>query len=80
MAESSSILFSSSCTSEPHVHWCMYMCVRDTVIYVALLIVVCTFYAFKTRKIPENFNESKFIGFTMYTVRAPTLCISFGYY
>jgi len=32
-----------------------------------LLIVVCTVYAVKTRKIPENFNESKHIGFTMYT-------------
>jgi len=32
-----------------------------------LLIVVCTVYAVKTRKIPENFNESRHIGFTMYT-------------
>jgi len=31
------------------------------------LITTCTLYAIKTRKIPENFNESKFIGFTMYT-------------
>lgn len=31
-----------------------------------LLIVLCTVYAFKTRKIPENFNETKYIGFTMY--------------
>ncbi|CAD7094167.1 unnamed protein product [Hermetia illucens] len=32
-----------------------------------LLIVLCTVYAFKTRKIPENFNEAKYIGFTMYS-------------
>ncbi|XP_022098848.1 metabotropic glutamate receptor 3-like [Acanthaster planci] len=35
--------------------------------YNMLLILCCTVYAFKTRKIPENFNEAKFIGFTMYT-------------
>ncbi|XP_013392097.2 metabotropic glutamate receptor 3 [Lingula anatina] len=35
--------------------------------YIMLLIIVCTVYAVKTRNIPENFNESKFIGFTMYT-------------
>ncbi|VDD75673.1 unnamed protein product, partial [Mesocestoides corti] len=35
--------------------------------YIMLLIVVCTIYAVKTRSIPENFNESRFIGFTMYT-------------
>ena len=32
-----------------------------------LLIIICTVYAVKTRNIPENFNESKFIGFSMYT-------------
>ncbi|KAM7535362.1 hypothetical protein Aperf_G00000099435 [Anoplocephala perfoliata] len=35
--------------------------------YIMLLIVVCTIYAVKTRSIPENFNESRFIGFAMYT-------------
>ncbi|KAM9226986.1 metabotropic glutamate receptor 2-like [Leptosomus discolor] len=35
--------------------------------YNVLLIVLCTVYAFKTRKCPENFNQAKFIGFTMYT-------------
>lgn len=32
-----------------------------------LLIIVCTYYAVLTRKIPEAFNESQHIGFTMYT-------------
>ena len=32
-----------------------------------VLITVCTIYAVKTRKVPENFNEAKFIGLTMYT-------------
>ncbi|CAM1291850.1 GRM1 (predicted) [Pycnogonum litorale] len=31
------------------------------------LIIMCTLYALKTRNVPENFNEAKFIGFTMYT-------------
>ncbi|CAH0715878.1 unnamed protein product, partial [Brenthis ino] len=35
--------------------------------YPIVLIVVCTVYAILTRKIPEAFNESKHIGFTMYT-------------
>ncbi|XP_015185751.1 PREDICTED: metabotropic glutamate receptor 2-like isoform X1 [Polistes dominula] len=35
--------------------------------YPIILIVVCTIYAILTRKIPEAFNESKYIGFTMYT-------------
>ena len=46
--------------------------VRDSsfllsLVYNMFLITTCTLYAVKTRKIPENFNESKFIGFTMYT-------------
>lgn len=35
--------------------------------YPIILIISCTFFAIITRKIPEAFNESKFIGFTMYT-------------
>ena len=34
--------------------------------YSMFLVVLCTIYAIKTRKIPENFNETKFIGFTCY--------------
>ncbi|XP_028653717.1 metabotropic glutamate receptor 1-like isoform X2 [Erpetoichthys calabaricus] len=32
-----------------------------------LLIMSCTYYAFKTRNVPANFNEAKYIAFTMYT-------------
>lgn len=35
--------------------------------YNALLVSICTMYAIRTRKVPENFNETKFIGFTCYT-------------
>uniref|UniRef100_A0A1I8JND7 G_PROTEIN_RECEP_F3_4 domain-containing protein n=1 Tax=Macrostomum lignano TaxID=282301 RepID=A0A1I8JND7_9PLAT len=34
---------------------------------ILILIVLCTLYAFKTRNIPENFNEAKYIAFTMYS-------------
>ena len=32
-----------------------------------LLIVLCTVFAFRTRKVPACFNEAKYIGFVMYT-------------
>ncbi|WKY04772.1 hypothetical protein Q1695_005634 [Nippostrongylus brasiliensis] len=47
-----------------------------SLLYNLLLIVACTVYAFKTRKIPENFNETRHIGFTMYSTCI--LWLSFG--
>ncbi len=38
-----------------------------SLIYNVLLVLICTMYAVRTRKVPENFNETKFIGFTCYT-------------
>lgn len=38
-----------------------------SLVYNMILILMCTLYAFKTRKIPEDFNEAKYIGFTMYS-------------
>ncbi len=38
-----------------------------SLVYDTALIVLCTVFAIKSRKVPENFNEAKFIGFTMYT-------------
>lgn len=35
--------------------------------YNMFLVILCTLYAIKTRNLPENFNEAKFIGFSMYT-------------
>lgn len=46
----------------PGSSWCLV-----SFTYPALLICVCTAYAVITRAIPEAFNESKYIGFTMYT-------------
>lgn len=35
--------------------------------FIFLLIFMCTCYAFRTRNVPENFNETKFVGFAIYT-------------
>ncbi|CAF1250304.1 unnamed protein product [Rotaria sp. Silwood1] len=39
-----------------------------SLIYNMLLVISCTLYAIKTRHIPENYNEAKYIGFAMYSI------------
>ena len=39
-----------------------------TITTVLVLALACIYYAFKGRKIPENFNEARYIGFSMYIV------------
>ncbi|XP_072535124.1 metabotropic glutamate receptor 1 isoform X1 [Salminus brasiliensis] len=43
------------------------LCMVAPLGYNGLLIMSCTYYAFKTRNVPANFNEAKYIAFTMYT-------------
>ncbi len=42
--------------------------------YNGLIIIGCCFYAFKARSIPDNFNESKFIGVSVYST--VIICLS----
>lgn len=39
----------------------------NTLAFNMTLILLCTLFAFKTRKIPGNYNEAKYIAFTMYS-------------
>ncbi|KAJ7388598.1 hypothetical protein OS493_036826 [Desmophyllum pertusum] len=41
--------------------------------YLVLLSLICTFHAFKARKLPENFNEARYIGFAMYILLLSTI-------
>ena len=48
--------------------------------FVALLIIMCTLYAVKTRNLPDNFNEAKFIGFSMYVTCITWIAFGLVYY
>lgn len=43
----------------------LHMCM---VAYLIMWSMFCAYYAFKARNLPENFNEAKYIGFSMYTL------------
>ncbi|XP_065222322.1 metabotropic glutamate receptor 1-like [Planococcus citri] len=48
--------------------------------FVAFLIIMCTLYAVKTRNLPHNFNEAKFIGFSMYVTCITWVAFGLVYY
>ena len=48
----------------------LFIAVCVNMLTVALL---CTYYAFKARSIPENFNETKYIAFSMYILLVSSL-------
>eukprot|EP00731_Ephydatia_muelleri_P002783 Em0001g2783a len=56
------------CSESPHIG------LSVTLGYNLILLICSTYYAFRTRKIPQNFNEAKFINLTLYTICILTEC------
>ena len=50
------------CSEDP------YIGLSVTLAYNLLLLIVTTYFAFRTHKVPQNFNEAKFINLTVYTL------------
>ena len=51
-----------------------YVCITSTTqillshLYNVLLLIACTYYGYRTKNIPRNFNEARYIAFAMYSV------------
>lgn len=51
-----------------------------TYAFVAVLVVLCTYYAVKTRHLSENFRETKIIAFAMYVICICWICFIVAYF
>ena len=49
-------------------------------LFIAILVMLCTNYAIKTRNLPENFNEAKYIGFAMYATLLTGIAFALVYF
>ena len=57
-------------STEPHVDLTCALPMQGFVTslgYNLLLVTICTYYAFKTRTLPDNFNESRYIALCVYS-------------
>ena len=50
------------CGSNPYIGFSVFLG------YNFILLILSTYYAFRARKVPANFNEAKFINVTLYTI------------
>ena len=64
----STIFLYSDFTTELHCSENPYIGLSVIIAYNLLLLVITTYYAVRTRKVPQNFNEAKFISLTVYSL------------
>ena len=50
------------CRASPYIGFSVFLG------YNFLLLIASTYYAFRTRKVPEKYNETKFVNVTLYTI------------
>ena len=64
---SSAILITSPYDRHIELYCAFHSGFMPSCAYNLLIIITCCYYAFKTRKVPSNYNESKFIAVSIYS-------------
>lgn len=70
IASTPSVTLNMPVLTEPHVELTCGFPIKGLAVslfYNVMLVLVCTYYAFKTRTVPDNFNESRYITLCVYT-------------